>query len=68
MDYELEQFYKDKIAKLEQEIRSLKSEYESAHKVEENMARQIAAQKRIIEKRDVIIKRYVDKYGMLEDE
>lgn len=68
MDYELEQCYKNKIAELEKEIRSLKSEYESAHKIEEHMAEQISAQKRIIEKRNAVIKKYVDKYGMLEEE
>lgn len=67
MDYELEQFHKNKIADLEKEIRSLKSEYESAHRVEEHMAEQISAQKRIIEKRNSVIKKYVDKYGILEE-
>jgi chromosome segregation ATPase len=66
MDSELEQCYKNKISKLEQEIRSLKSEYESAHKVEEHMAEQISAQKRIIENRNEVIKKYVDKYGLIK--
>lgn len=68
MDNELEQFYKNKIANLEKEIRSLKSEYESEHKVQESMARQISAQKRIIEKRNAVIKKYVEKYGKLEED
>lgn len=68
MDIGLEQYYKNKISELEKEIRSLKSEYESGHKVEESMAEQIAAQNRIIEKRNIVIKRYVKKYGMIEEE
>jgi len=68
VDYELEQYYKTKILKLEQENKDLKLEYESAHKVEEHMAEQIAAQKRIIKKRNAVIKRYVDKHGILEEE
>lgn len=67
MDFSTEKYYKDKIAELEREIRSLKNEYASAHKVEEGMARQIAAQQRIIEKRNTIIKKYVSKYGLLEE-
>ena len=31
MDYDLEQYYKNKIAELEKEIRGLKAEYESEH-------------------------------------
>lgn len=68
MDYELEQHYKNKILQLEKENRDLKSEYESEHKIEESMALQIAAQKRIIEKRNKVIKRYVNKYGKIEEE
>lgn len=66
MDYQLEQCYKNIISELEKENRSLKSEYESAHKVEERMAEQIAAQKRIIEKRNTVIKKYINKYGKLD--
>lgn len=68
MDYGLEQFYKDKISELEKEIRSFKSEYESAHEVEKHMAQQIAAQNRIIEKRNSVIRKYVEKYGMLKED
>ena len=39
MDYELEEVYKNKIANLEKEIRSLKSEYQAEHKRTEDMAR-----------------------------
>jgi hypothetical protein len=67
MDIELEQYYKNKIAKLEEEIRSLKGEYESEHKVQEQMSEQIYAQKRIIEKREAVIKKYIDKYGLLTE-
>lgn len=68
MDYELEEFYKNKIANLEKEVRSLKSEYQAEHKIQEAMARQIEAQKRIIEKRNSIIKLYVSKYGRIEED
>ena len=68
MDYKLEEFYKSKIANLEKEVRSLKSEYQAEHKIQEDMARQIEAQKRIIEKRNSIIKLYVTKYGRIEEE
>lgn len=68
ISYELEEFYRNKIANLEKEIRSLKSEYQAEHKRTEDMARQIEAQKRIIEKRNSIIKLYVTKYGRIEEE
>ena len=67
MDTELEQYYKNKIIKLEQEVRELKSEYESEHRVQEQMSEQIYAQKRIIEKREAVIKKYIDKYGLLTE-
>lgn len=67
MDIELEQYYKNKIGKLEEEIRSLKDEYESEHRVQEQMSEQIYAQKRIIEKRETVIKKYIDKYGLLTE-
>lgn len=68
MDYELEQYYKNKIANLEEEIRSLRSEYQAEHKIQENMARQIAAQKIIIEKRNSVINLYVKKYGRIAED
>lgn len=68
MDYELEQYYKNKVNNLEKENRELRQEYQSEHKIQENMARQIASQKRIIEKRNMVIKKYIDRYGILEED
>ena len=67
MNFEFEQCYRNKIAELEKEIRSLKGEYESEHRVQEQMSEQIYAQKRIIEKREAVIKKYIDKYGLLTE-
>lgn len=67
MDYDLEQYYKNKIAELEKEIRGLKTEYESEHEKQKQMAEQISAQNRIIEKRNAVIRKYVEKYGKLEE-
>lgn len=59
-------FLREKIKDLEAENRSLKDQYNEEHKLQEHYVERIAAMKRLLDKKQKIINRYVEKYGLLD--
>ena len=59
-------FLREKIKDLEAENRSLKAQYNEEHKLQEHYVERIAAMKRLLDKKQKIINRYVEKYGLLD--
>ena len=59
-------FLREKIKDLEAENRSLKAQYNEEHKLQERYVERIAAMKRLLDKKQKIINRYVEKYGLLD--